>query len=188
MLTTLKNLGITPDFVVYHFYPQNPGGESDTLLLQSTGNWANDAADLRQQLSDYLGAAGDQCRADRDREQLRLYRSRQADDQPCHRPVHGRQLQPGWRRPSSRAWCGGTSATARTLPEQQRHPCTAGAMYGDYGIVTCGESGHHGRPLSDVLRDEGAEVPGEPAATRSSRARATMSASPPTPSRSPMAR
>ena len=58
MLTTLKNLGITPDFVVYHFYPQNPGGESDTLLLQSTGNWANDAADLRQQLSDYLGAAG----------------------------------------------------------------------------------------------------------------------------------
>ncbi|MFO1476152.1 MAG: YDG domain-containing protein [Verrucomicrobiota bacterium] len=55
MLATLKNLGVTPDFLVHHVYPEYTGGESDPLLLGSTGNWAVDAADLRQQLSDYLG-------------------------------------------------------------------------------------------------------------------------------------
>jgi hypothetical protein len=58
LLTTLKNLGVLPDFVIYHRYPQNAGGESDAWLLQSSRTWANDAADLRQQLTDYLGAAG----------------------------------------------------------------------------------------------------------------------------------
>ncbi|MBU6401449.1 MAG: alpha-L-arabinofuranosidase [Verrucomicrobia bacterium] len=57
LLTTLKHLGVMPDFVIYHRYPQNAGGESDAGLLQSSRTWANDAADLRQQLTDYLGAA-----------------------------------------------------------------------------------------------------------------------------------
>jgi hypothetical protein len=57
LLTTLKNLGITPDFAIYHRYAQNPGQESDASLLQSSGTWPSDAADLRQQLSDYLGPA-----------------------------------------------------------------------------------------------------------------------------------
>jgi alpha-L-arabinofuranosidase len=57
MLATLKNLGITPDFIVHHRYPQAPGAESDAGLLQSSGTWATDAADLRQQLNDYLGSA-----------------------------------------------------------------------------------------------------------------------------------
>ena len=60
LLTTLKSMGVTPDFVIYHRYDQNPGGEDDVGLLQSAKSWANDAADLRQQLSDYLGAAGAQ--------------------------------------------------------------------------------------------------------------------------------
>ena len=34
------------------------GAESDAGLLQSSGSWATDAANLRQQLDDYLGAAG----------------------------------------------------------------------------------------------------------------------------------
>ncbi|MFM1767473.1 MAG: hypothetical protein RJA22_2 [Verrucomicrobiota bacterium] len=55
MLATLKSLGVTPDFVVYHRYPQAPGSENDTGLLQSSGTWASDAADLRRQLNDYLG-------------------------------------------------------------------------------------------------------------------------------------
>jgi alpha-N-arabinofuranosidase len=56
MLATLKQLGVTPDFVIYHKYAQAPGAESDAALLQSASSWANDAADLRQQLNDYLGA------------------------------------------------------------------------------------------------------------------------------------
>lgn len=58
MLATLKSLGITPDYVIFHRYPQAPGAESDAGLLASSGSWAADAADLRQQLNDYLGAAG----------------------------------------------------------------------------------------------------------------------------------
>jgi hypothetical protein len=57
MLNTLSNLNVTPDFVIYHRYAQGPGGEDDASLLQSSATWPNDAADLRQQLSDYLGAA-----------------------------------------------------------------------------------------------------------------------------------
>ncbi len=34
------------------------GQESDPLLLQSTAGWAVDAADLRQQITDYFGAGG----------------------------------------------------------------------------------------------------------------------------------
>jgi hypothetical protein len=55
LLTTLRALGVTPDFVIYHRYEQAPGAESDSVLLQSASGWANDAADLRQQLNDYLG-------------------------------------------------------------------------------------------------------------------------------------
>ena len=64
LLTTLKSLGVMPDFVIHHVYPEwtdanNPAGsDSDQSLMQSSTNWAADAADLRQQLSDYTGAAG----------------------------------------------------------------------------------------------------------------------------------
>ena len=57
MLATLRSLGVTPDFLIYHRYPQAPGAESDQGLLLSSGTWATDAADLRQQLNDYLGGA-----------------------------------------------------------------------------------------------------------------------------------
>jgi alpha-N-arabinofuranosidase len=55
MLDTLRQLGVTPDFVVYHRYEQAPGGESDLFLLNSAASWPNDAAALRQMLDDYLG-------------------------------------------------------------------------------------------------------------------------------------
>jgi alpha-L-arabinofuranosidase len=58
VLATLKNLGVTPDFLVHHRYPQSPGGENDTALLQSATGWASDAALLRQEISDYFGAGG----------------------------------------------------------------------------------------------------------------------------------
>lgn len=65
LLTTLKNLGVTPDFAIHHFYPQYTASDwapnspdSDPLLLQVAVNWAGDAADLRQQISDYSGPTG----------------------------------------------------------------------------------------------------------------------------------
>ncbi len=57
MLATLRSLGIAPDFLIYHRYAQAPGAESDQGLLLSNSTWSTDAADLRQQLNDYLGAA-----------------------------------------------------------------------------------------------------------------------------------
>ena len=64
LLKTLKDLGVTPDFVVNHHYPQwtdanNPAGsDSDQFLLQSTSVWRDQAKDLRQQISDYFGSGG----------------------------------------------------------------------------------------------------------------------------------
>lgn len=57
LLTTLKSLGVTPDFIIYHRYEQGPGGENDATLLSAAHTWKNDAADLRQQLTDYLGTS-----------------------------------------------------------------------------------------------------------------------------------
>jgi hypothetical protein len=64
VLTTLKSLGVLPDFLIHHRYPEstdqkNPAGtDSDAVLLQSSTQWALDAADLRQQINDYFGAGG----------------------------------------------------------------------------------------------------------------------------------
>jgi hypothetical protein len=58
LLSTLKSIGVTPDSLIYHRYEQTPGQESDATLLQMARTWPNDAADLRQQLTDYMGAAG----------------------------------------------------------------------------------------------------------------------------------
>jgi alpha-N-arabinofuranosidase len=58
VLSTLKSLGVTPDFLIRRRYAEQPGEERDFQLLQSTRGWADDAGDLRQQLTDYLGPAG----------------------------------------------------------------------------------------------------------------------------------
>ena len=59
MLSKLKELGVTPDFAIFHRYPYGPFSESDANLLsgrsQSGTTWADDAAGLRAQLNDYLG-------------------------------------------------------------------------------------------------------------------------------------
>ena len=57
VLATLKSLNTTPDFLVYHVYPEY-GMDSDQALLQDSANWAPDAADLRQQITDYFGSGG----------------------------------------------------------------------------------------------------------------------------------
>lgn len=58
MLATMKALGQLPDFIIYHRYEQNPFQESDASLLQDAQTWPQDAANLRQQLTDYLGSSG----------------------------------------------------------------------------------------------------------------------------------
>ena len=62
MLATLKSLGVTPDFAIFHNYPENPGGEDDASLLQTSeppNGWAYYASDLRTQITDYIGSPND---------------------------------------------------------------------------------------------------------------------------------
>jgi alpha-L-arabinofuranosidase len=58
LLATLKSLGVTPDFIIHHRYPQGAGAESDAGLLQASGGWSFDAANLRQMITDYVGTNG----------------------------------------------------------------------------------------------------------------------------------
>jgi len=55
LMSTLKSLGVTPDFAIYHWYPEYVT-DSDPFLLQGTGNWTGDAANLRQMITDYFGS------------------------------------------------------------------------------------------------------------------------------------
>lgn len=55
MLSTMASLHVTPDFVIYHRYPEYDI-DSDFTLLTGNSGWISDFADLRQQLKDYLGA------------------------------------------------------------------------------------------------------------------------------------
>jgi hypothetical protein len=57
MLATLKASGVTPDFLVDHFYSEY-GTDNDQALLQASVNWASDASNLRQQITDYVGSNG----------------------------------------------------------------------------------------------------------------------------------
>jgi hypothetical protein len=57
VLATLKSLGVAPDFLIYHVYPEY-STDSDAALLQDSANWAPDSANLRQQISDYVGTGG----------------------------------------------------------------------------------------------------------------------------------
>jgi len=57
VLATLKTLGVTPHFLIHHFYPQNPGSENDATLLNASPGIASDAANLRQMITDYVGGS-----------------------------------------------------------------------------------------------------------------------------------
>ncbi len=56
VLSTLLSLGVTPDFLVHHVYPES--SVNDTVLLQASANWVGDAANLRQMITDYVGSGG----------------------------------------------------------------------------------------------------------------------------------
>ena len=57
LLSALKDAGVTPDFVIFHSYPQLPGWENDATLLQAASKWSDQAAHLRQVLNKCLGPA-----------------------------------------------------------------------------------------------------------------------------------
>jgi alpha-L-arabinofuranosidase len=57
LLSALKDEGVTPDFVIFHFYPELPRSESDANLLQAASRWPEKAAYLRQLLNQRLGPA-----------------------------------------------------------------------------------------------------------------------------------
>jgi alpha-L-arabinofuranosidase len=57
LLATLSASGVMPDFLVDHFYSES-GSDNDATLLQAAANWASDAANLRQQITDYIGSGG----------------------------------------------------------------------------------------------------------------------------------
>ena len=59
VLSRLKALGVVPDFLVYHSYPEYTGSESDPILLQYASQWAYAAANIRQQVKDYYGTGGE---------------------------------------------------------------------------------------------------------------------------------
>lgn len=56
VLNRLKALGVTPGFVIYHHYPQEPGQESDAVLLQAGSKMAAEAATIRGLVNASLGA------------------------------------------------------------------------------------------------------------------------------------
>jgi len=58
VIATLKTLGITPQFLIYHCYPENPGSENDAFILQAGESMESYAANLRQMITDYVGASG----------------------------------------------------------------------------------------------------------------------------------
>jgi len=58
VLATLKSLGVTPQFLVDHIYPQGPGSESDAGLLQAGSIVQGDAANLRAMITSYFGTGG----------------------------------------------------------------------------------------------------------------------------------
>jgi len=58
MLATLSSNNAAPDFAIHHVYPEYTGQDSDPFLLQASVSWPSDAADLRQQITDYVGSGG----------------------------------------------------------------------------------------------------------------------------------
>jgi len=57
VLTYMRNLGVLPDYIDLHYYPQGPYAESDTNVLQTVEQWELVFVPMRRILRDYLGTA-----------------------------------------------------------------------------------------------------------------------------------
>jgi hypothetical protein len=60
VLSTLRRLGVTPDYGILHRYAEYPPSipENDQFLLYWGTNWAGHASLLRQQITQYFGSGG----------------------------------------------------------------------------------------------------------------------------------
>jgi len=58
VLSALRGLGAYPDFVVQHWYPQDPRQASDAGLFATGAQWPGNAAHLQAQISAYLQPPG----------------------------------------------------------------------------------------------------------------------------------
>ncbi len=66
VMGTLRQLGVTPDFAIFHYYPEDYPyvGDNDQELLAGTistdsgGTWAANASGLRGLITDYFGPGG----------------------------------------------------------------------------------------------------------------------------------
>ncbi|HVU08553.1 MAG TPA: hypothetical protein VHG89_08445 [Verrucomicrobiae bacterium] len=59
VMSTLRQLGVAPDFAIYHYYPENyPSSPDNDQKLLVMNNWADDAAELRGEINDFFGPAG----------------------------------------------------------------------------------------------------------------------------------
>ena len=58
LLSTLSQAGVTPDFLIHHWYPVSGGQDSDQMLLGVTTNFSGAATDLRGQITGYFGPGG----------------------------------------------------------------------------------------------------------------------------------
>jgi hypothetical protein len=60
VLSTLRQLGIEPDFGILHRYAEYPPSipDSDSFLLQTATNWSGQAQGLRQMITQYFGPSG----------------------------------------------------------------------------------------------------------------------------------
>ncbi len=58
VFSALKGLGAYPDFVVQHWYPQDPRKASDAGLFAANAQWPANASNLQAQISAYLQPPG----------------------------------------------------------------------------------------------------------------------------------
>ena len=110
VMSQLRQAGVMPDFVIYHFYAEN-GVENDQALL-ATANWAADAAELRGDINDFLGPSRHKRRVADHRKQQRRRCSR-ANSRSAWSTAY--IMPTAWDKsckPSLIAGCGGNCTTA----------------------------------------------------------------------------
>ena len=157
MLDTLKQLGVTPDFVIYHRYEQAPGGESDLFLLNSAASWPNDGAgtspDARRLSRAEVEARG----ARGHRAQFGVQQSGQAEHQPRQRTVLRRRCRHAAQdRIQHHAVVGPAQWTGGR--QQQQSLAVRLASLRRLRHCQCRRSRRSCRPLPDVLREQAAQV------------------------------
>ena len=140
MLTTLKtgrHAGFR-SFII--FIPNTPTNgphrpDSDPLSLQAAVNWASDAADLRQQLTDYLGPTGANVELVCTENNSDSGAAGPAVDQHRQRALSRRQHLPAHENRVQRLSLVGPAKRTRTTTAASIPPSMAGAPYGDEGVI-----------------------------------------------------